>query len=193
MNVATPAAILLSAAILTPVGQAELARADRIARSSEMDRARFHAAYVFTPQDPTVERLEIITEFRRAVLAGEDRLRMGDHMFGLRVLEQAVKDWHDRVTIRVDLRFHPQNVLISVPDYRVIVGTGGNDLIQAIETKRTPTFGLLSQDQKSAPIVGATIEAVFSAAQFGRSMWPVRVVLNGEDVAATSVDFGNLQ
>jgi len=187
------AAMLVSAGILTPIGQAELALAENVARSSDAERARFHSAYVFSGPEPTVDRIEIVTVFRRAVLAGEERLRLGDHMFGIRVLDQAIKPWHDKVTIRAELRFHPQNVLVSVPQYTVVVGTGGRDLIEPLETTRAPAFALRTDKEKGTPIVGATIESAFPASAFGQSMWPVRLVLDGQDVASIGVDFGKLR
>jgi len=203
-----PAAALLLAGILTPIGQAELRRADAVARSSDAERQRFHAAYIFdhpssssTETLAVVERIEVVTEFRRAVMAGESRLRLGDHMFGLAVLEHAVAPWRGRLAIRADLKFHPQNVLISVPAYEIVLGTGGADLVEPIDTTRAPVYALLGKDEKGGPLAGATVEASFDAARLDGSAWPVRVREpapegaggHDRDVASVSVDFGRLQ
>jgi hypothetical protein len=54
-----------------------------VGRRPDAERARFHSRYEFRVGDPTVERIEVITEFRRVVLAVEERVRFGDHLFGM--------------------------------------------------------------------------------------------------------------
>jgi hypothetical protein len=53
---------------------ADITRAFAVANGSESRRASFHAAYVVDVADAVIEHLEVITEFRRFVLAAEDQL-----------------------------------------------------------------------------------------------------------------------
>src|SRR5919204_3007089 len=104
-------------AIQRDLGTQELQRAIKIGSGADADRARFHAAYIvpLRSADPQIERLEVLTEFRRVVIEAEDRLRKGDHMFGAGQASIAIRPWHDKVTLVLRLRFHPQNVLVAVP------------------------------------------------------------------------------
>src|SRR5436190_15254821 len=68
-------------ALVWPMTQAEMERALTTGRAFDAERARFHQPYVLAINDPTVERIEIITEFRRVVLFAEEQIRQGDHMF----------------------------------------------------------------------------------------------------------------
>src|SRR5258705_6574622 len=67
-------------ALILSLAAPDMERALSLARSSEAARARFHARYVVDVHAPaveyfTVEQLEIITEFRRLELIGEDHAR----------------------------------------------------------------------------------------------------------------------
>src|SRR5262249_45572011 len=85
--------------LLWPMTQAEMERALSIGRASDSERARFHQPYVVVLNDPTVDQIDVLTEFRRAVLFAEEQIRHGDHMFGLRQAEPALRPWHGKVTI----------------------------------------------------------------------------------------------
>src|SRR5204863_1182557 len=101
--------VALVAGLVWPMTQAGLEQALSIGRAPEAERARFHRSYVVAINDPTVEQIEIQTEFRRAVLFAEDRIRWGDHLFGVRQAEAALASWHGKLTIVARLRFHPMN------------------------------------------------------------------------------------
>src|SRR5262245_54254385 len=114
-------AVFLSA-LVWPMTQAELERALQIGRAFDSERARFHKPYVIVPNDPTVEQIEVVTEFRRAVLFAEEQIRRGDHMMvGIRQAEAALRPWHGKVTIVARLRFHPHNVFLASPPYDIAI------------------------------------------------------------------------
>ena len=94
------AGLALAIAILVSVTNSDLERALSIGRSSDRARTTFHSRYVVTLEGPTVEQIEVLTEFRRAVVVVEQRALAGDRMFGLGQLAAAVRPFHNQVTIR---------------------------------------------------------------------------------------------
>src|SRR3989449_7973571 len=94
-------------ALIWPMTQAEMERALSIGRAFDPERARFHQPYVITTTDPTVEQIEVVSEFRRVGMFAEDQIRHGDHMFGLRHTEAAMRSRHGKLKIVDLLQFHP--------------------------------------------------------------------------------------
>ena len=180
-------------ALVWPMTQAEVERALSIGRAFDAERARFHKPYVVALSDPTVEQIDVVTEFRRVVLFAEEQIRQGDHTFGARQAERAVTPWHGRVTIVARLRFHPLNTFIASPPYDIIVG---QPPIAAVDTRRIALYATSGAGPKPGtptPLSGAIVEADFDAAAVGQEWRPVRVVLEGKDVARTVVDFARPQ
>ena len=63
------------AALTEVLTERDIAYALTIANGSEPTRALFHAPYSVAIDDPAIEHLEVITEFRRFVLAAEEQLK----------------------------------------------------------------------------------------------------------------------
>jgi len=185
-------AIVAVLALVWPMTQAEMERALTIGRAFDAERARFHQPYVLGINDPTVERIEIITEFRRVVLFAEEQIRQGDHMFGIRQVEAAMRPWHGKVTIVARLRFHPLNTLLSAPPYEAGVG---DPPIAPLDVRRTSLYALASHRKPAAPtpLAGAVVESDFDAAAVGQSLRQIRIMLEGKEVVRTSIDFATLQ
>lgn len=184
-------------AVVPRLAAADVERALAIARGSASERARFHARYVFEPDAATVERIEVLTPFRRAELFGEDRLRTGDHLFGVRDAERAVASAQNTITIRARLRFNPLNVYVTVPPFDLVVGNPaeGGLRIRPLGAERRPIFAMPGGGRRRAaqPIMGAALEAVFDAEAIGQQTWPVGVWLKDEMVAAVAVRFGEIE
>ncbi|MGE5245173.1 MAG: hypothetical protein ACM3SQ_13165 [Betaproteobacteria bacterium] len=184
-------------AVIPRLSTEDIGRALAIARGPESGRARFHAQYVFDLDNATVERIEVLTPFRRAELFGEDRLRMGDHMFGVRDAQLDIASWQNTITIRSQLRFNPLNVYVTVPEFDVVVGdpAAGGLRVPPLRVSRTPIFAVGGRARKNAgqPIMGATIDAVFDAAAVGGQTWPVGVWLKDQMYAAVPVRFGEIE
>jgi hypothetical protein len=184
------AALLL--ALVWPMTQAETERALTIGRAFDEERARFHKPYVLAVSDPAVERIEIVTEFRRVVLFAEEQIRRGDHLFGVRQAEAAMRPWHGKVTLVAHVRFHPMNTFITPPRYEISLG---DPPLGAIDVRRAPVYGFASNQKPAAPapLTGAVVESDFDAADVGQSVRAIRLVLEGKEVAKTTVDFATLQ
>ena len=116
---------VLSARVERSIDTAAIQRALAVARSADAARATFHAPYIVHTGHALVTSLEVVTEYRRVVLAAEERRRFGDHLFGARDAEQMLRPWRDRVEIVGTLRFHPHNTYTRVPSYDLSVTSPG--------------------------------------------------------------------
>jgi hypothetical protein len=178
--------------LIWPMTQAETERALLIGRAFDEERARFHRPYVLAIGDPTVEQIEVVTEFRRVVLFAEEQIRRGDHMFGLRQAEAAMRPWHGKVTCVARLRFHPLNTFLASPPYEIVVG---DPPIPALDVRRTSLYANATNQKPVGPVplTGAVVESDFDAVAVGQSPRQIRVVLGGKEVVRTTLDFGTVQ
>jgi hypothetical protein len=181
-------------AIATALTDNDVERALKLAQAVEQKRAPFHAPYIVRVDDAVVEQVEVVTEFRRYVLSAEEQLRLGNWLFAhsLRDAREKLRPWRDRVSLVARLRFHPHNTLMTVPPYDITIG--GPDL-PPVNVIRTPIHALPSgrPGDFSAPLMGATIEAVFDARSVGQAARPVSVSLAARAVASVPIDFGRLE
>jgi hypothetical protein len=182
------------AAIAVALRDRDIERALKLAQTFDDARARFHAPYVLTVNDPTLERVEVVTEYRRYVLTTEEQLRQGRWLFAqsIKDAQEMLRPWRGRMAILARLRFHPQNTLSALPLYDVTLA--GPDL-RAVDVVRTPITALRSgrPGDLFAPLMGATIEAVFDAASVAQTVRPVRLSLDGQEVARITIDFAKLE
>jgi hypothetical protein len=190
------AALLLQSAaraIIVAPTRSDVERALKLAQARELQRAAFHKPYLLQPGHPELEQLEVITEYRRYVLAVEEQLRMGNWLFAQspRDAQEKLTPWRERLTLVARLRFHPQNVLIGIPPYEIRLG---NPDLAPLDLTRTPINALLSgrRGDFNAPLVGATLEAVFNSTTIGQAARPVILSLEGKPVVSVTVDFATL-
>lgn len=192
--------VVLAVALLAParatdlvLGPVELEHALTIGRASDAERARFHDRYLAALGDPTAERLEVVTEFRRVVLAAENRIRQGDRMFSARQANETNRPWRGKLTIALRLRFHPQNVLVRVPSYEVAIGQPS---LRALDVRRTPLYALQGSNQQpgvATALIGGLVESDFDAVEIGQTKRAIRVLLDGTELAHTTIDFARLE
>jgi len=182
----------LSAIILQPTAK-DVERALKLAQARDAPRAEFHKPYIVHPDHPLLEQLEVITEYRRYVMATEEQLRMGNWLFAQSAqrAQEKLASWRGRLTVAARLRFHPQNTLIGLPPYELAIA---NPDLAPLELTRTPINAMLSgrRNDLHAPLIGATLEAVFDAAVIGQTARPVILSLNGQPVASVIFDFSKL-
>jgi len=196
------AALLLAqapiAAVTEMMTDRDIARALNIANGSDASRALFHAPYSVAVDDPTVERLEIITEFRRFVLAAEDQLKAGNWMMGRggfdsrgRTLKDILRPLGGQVSIRARLRFHPQNNYVTLPAFDVLLG---EPTLLAINATRTPHITPATGEPGTRDVInGATIEMFYNAPTIHDRIMPVRLFSEGKELARVSVDFSRVE
>lgn len=163
--------LLALAGIQVDIDRPAIEEAGAIARDRRGNAAaRFHARYIDLPGGPKVARLEVITEFRRAVLFAEERVRQGDFTWTASTIERALGPYRGRLTIVVEVRLPPMNILARPPAYSAALSTraDGSDVevksggIRPIDTRTTPIFppGI---SEPGAPIQGARVELDFDA------------------------------
>jgi hypothetical protein len=181
------------AAIDVDFSEADIRRAVAVAISSDTVRERFHAQYILPIADPVVERIEIITELRRYVMASEEQLALGNWMLARggfdskgRTLKQLLEPWTGQVSIRVRVRFHPFHAFAAVPPIDILVGEPS---FIPLDVNRTPVE---TSGDAGRTLVGGEIEAAFNAPSFLDRTLPVRVMLEGKELLRTMVDFSVL-
>lgn len=181
-------------AIIVAPTPRDVERALKLAQAPEPQRAAFHKPYVLHLDHAELEQLDVITEYRRYVLAAEDQLRMGNWLFAqsVRDAQEKLKPWRERLTLVARLRFHPQNVLIGIPPYEIALR---NPDLAPLNLTRTPINALLSgrPGDFNAPLVGATLEAVFNSSTIGQTAGHAILSLEGKQVASVTIDFSTLQ
>lgn len=195
-------ALLLAQAPLTALIEAltdrDIAYALNIANGSEASRALFHAAYTIAIDDPTVEHLEAITEFRRFVLSAEEQSKEGNWMMARggfdakgRTLKDLLRAVGGQVSIRARLRFHPQNNYVTLPAFDILLG---EPTLLAINAIRTPHVAPATGEPGARDVItGATIEVFYNAPTIGDRMLPVRLRFEGKELARANVDFARVE
>lgn len=186
-NAATEPAAVVSGNPKVHIDQRTIERALALGRATDRERAQFHGRYVFPLRGLVVERVEVLTEFRRVVLASEEQVRFGNRQFGVRETLPLVQPWRGRVSIVAHVRFHPHNTYVEVPPYELSLGEG----IAPPETQRTPIFGTVSQGTRY--LQGAEVQATFDGAQLMQEPRTLVVRLAQEELAAVRIDFGSLE
>ena len=189
-------ALLLTAtpviALRINIDHADVERALTLARSTEAERARFHARYIQQVNSPFVERAEIISEFRRVVLMGEEQIARGDRAFAYSITRanDALHVFRRRVSIRAQVRFHPLNNYVSLPP--VTMALVGNDRA-LIGIKRDPVYGFSAKPGDAAPLMGAVVDASFEADALGQARREFVVLLDNKELGRFLFDFADVE
>jgi hypothetical protein len=171
----------------------EIDRALAIARGSDRERATFHAPYIVKVNDPFLESVEVVSEYRRMVLLAEDRGRKGDRAFGysLKLAQQALGPWHRRVSVIARLRFHPQNNYVDVPPADIVLIGAESARIGVL---RDPILSLPSGNpSEPMAVLGAVVEGSYDATGVGQTMREAVISLDGKQLGRVKFDFGLLQ
>lgn len=106
----------------------------------DAERARFHRPYRTEINVAPVDWIDIVTPFRRVMLEAEARTRNGGRLFGQRDAYEALGTTPNRVSVVIELTFHPMNTFVGVPPYEVTL-VRGSDPIAPLELERVPRFG----------------------------------------------------
>jgi len=190
--------LLLPFALVLSMSGAEIERAQQVARARDSERQQFHHRYVFDLHDDTVTQIEVVTEFRRLVLISEEQIFRGDWLFSRSVTaaEQPLAPFRGMVTIRAAVRFNPLNTFITPPACLLTMSADvpGRPPLE-LETQVTPQFSVPFKARTGkmvSSLVGATAEASVPTVQVGQISRVISVILDGKEVARTTVEFGKL-
>jgi len=166
----------------------------------DAERARFHAPYRLPVAQAPVDYIEVVTPFRRVVLAAEARARMGDRSFGQRQALEVLGTAPDEFDVWVELTFHPLNAYVGVPAYEVALAGAGRS-IPPRRIERIPRYGARVQGlplpvpspavprppRGSEPMLGATIVAGFDRRLIG-AVFDAVVSERGKMLARVRID-----
>ena len=173
----------------------DIERALIIGRGTETERQRFHAPYITTLNNSSVQRLEILTEFRRYVLYAEEKIKKGERLdaHSVRLATEAVAPWKNRVSVVAHMRFHPLNTYVDVP--QIEVALDGPRAAQAlIGVLKEPVLSLGSGvPGERLPVLGARADGVFDATLIGQTQRTSTVRVDGKEVASARLDFARVE
>jgi hypothetical protein len=129
----------------------------------------FNDRYVLAPTDPRLERMEIITEFRRVVLMGRERIAAGNFTWTAYEMTRLLEPFRGRLSILAHVRFPPQHVIVTVPDYTAILSSAppgpagdASDSMRTLDIRTSPYYAP-GFNNESSVMVGARVEADFDA------------------------------
>ena len=136
---------------------------------------------------PTVESIEIITEFRRMEMIAEAHAAAND-LFArggaIRDAEEALKPYRGQLSIVAHVQFGL--LTIGAPNVIIAVTGGPSPTPQAVDAKMK---GIYVGDS----LVGGDFEAIFRADSIGQTTRVVTVTSNGAQLQRVTVDFGALE
>jgi len=171
------------------------------------DRQRFHERYRIPVSRPPVDYLEVVTPYRRVVLAADQRAQIGDRSFGQRQAIQVLNDADGRFDVVVEFTFHPLNNFVGMPQFDVAFASGRLRILPA-SLDRQPRFGARVEGLPppipvaggqiaggaAQPMLGGTATAWFR----GEDIDPegaIELVVSeqGKELTRTRIDLGRLR
>ncbi|MEP6594169.1 MAG: hypothetical protein ABJC51_10775 [Acidobacteriota bacterium] len=201
------AAALAGVCALTPVAAvnvqlsaADTQRALRLAGAADGARAQFHAAYVLPIRDSMIQEIQVLTEFRRTVLAAEEARRRGDwavaqgaRSLGGQGVEETVKPWRGIVTLSATLQLDALHTFVAVPNCELMLG--GTPVVASAAQRTIPRSAVASPGRgaTTTSLVGGTIESDFKTEAVAQESRLIVVLCDGREAARQAIDFSRLE
>lgn len=174
------------------------------------ERTRYHDPYRVVVSRPPVDYVDVITPFRRVVLAAQGRAELGGRGFGQREAFEVLAAAPDELELRVELTFHPLNTYIGVPVFVVSVtpGPGATAAVPPRSVTAMPRFGarVAGMPQptpapagavlpgRSQPMLGGVVIARFDAGVLAIAATNTIVISEaGRELARVPVDLARLR
>jgi hypothetical protein len=171
------------------------------------DRARFHAPYRVVANQSPVDFVEVVTPFRRVVLAADQRAQVGDRSFGQRQALQLLTTADGQFDFIVEFTFHPLNTFIGMPEFDVGLWRGPLRVMpESID--RQPRYGARVEGLpppipipggqitggRSQPILGGAVTVRFKGSDIEPEGTQDLVVSDkGQELARVRIDLGPLR
>lgn len=191
------AAGVATGAISRRIDASHVDRAIALGRARDgASRQRFHDAYIVRIGGPVVERLEVVTEFRRVVLAAEERAGFGAAAFGQREADRLLRPFRDTISVVVHLRFPPQNTYRAMPDLGVVIYDRGPASVRLLprDTRPVPLYVDGQLAPPGSPLLGGTVEATFDARRLApHGVYLVGVSEQGRELRRIAIDLGRIE
>lgn len=134
----------------------------------------FNRGYELAAADP-LDRVEIITEFRRAVLLVRDKFNIGEFGMTERDLVRVMEPFEGQVAFTAEIRLHPLHTFPHPPAYEMYIATGPKTKpLAAAAMRRDPIFppGL----GIGSAFVGVRLEGTFKRADIEAAAEPMLTV-----------------
>jgi hypothetical protein len=159
----------------------------------------FNDRYVLAPSDSRFERIEVITEFRRAVLFGRERIEAGNHTWTAYGITRLLEPWRGKLSVVGQVRFPPQHVIVTVPDYTATLTPSAPpalgvepEAMRPLEVRSNPYFVTGIND--SSYMAGVNVELDFDARALDpNGRYFVTVYENRTRLGPVEVDLKNLR
>ncbi|HTM03290.1 MAG TPA: hypothetical protein VL173_07305 [Vicinamibacterales bacterium] len=171
------------------------------------DRTGFHAPYRILVAQGPVDFIDVVTPFRRVVLAADERAQLGDRSFGQQKGLDLLEAANGQFDFDVDLTFHPLNTFVGIPAYDVVMYRGTSRILPVM-VDRVPRYGARVDGLPSAgprpagpvlsrgsqPMLGGMLVARFAGESLDAT-GVMRVEILDEDsvLASVSIDLGRLR
>jgi hypothetical protein len=195
-----------AAAYEPTLGPPAIADAIRIGESRiERTRVLFHQPYRIRVGRAPVDSIDLVTPFRRLVIAVEEHMLQGGRSFRQQD-GQAVLAQHGAILdVIVGLTFHPHNAYVAVPSFEVVLARGAPQVpVPPVRIERVPQSGPRVQvGPTSSPypgpwdggaMLGGTVIASFDATRIDqRARYDVVVSERRQELARTTVDLASLR
>ena len=169
-------------------------------------RTAFHRPYRFVIGRPPLDSVDIVTPFRRVVIAAELRARAGDRRFGQRDGLAVAASHPGQLSVHAEFTFHPLNTYVLVPQYRMAWLTRRGGRIEPANTESAPRYGPRTGPEAlpvplagapgaatgirpggGQPMMGATVVSYFDARRLVGDLDPARRAVGDLDPAVELV------
>ena len=173
----------------------------------DADRARFHAPYRIPVNQAPVDYVDVVTPYRRVVLAADEQARFGNRSFGQRQALELLNAADGQFDFITELTFHPLNTFVTMPAYDVtLVRTGARIAPATID--RQPRFGArvdglppavpvtggLVPTRGAQPMLGGTVIVHFAGdAVDAAGAQDLVISEQGKELARVRIDLGRLR
>jgi hypothetical protein len=166
--------LLVLAVLVTQSRSDDLREAVTLGRTQdEALFASFDKSYALSASG-AIDRAEIITEFRRAVLIEREHVMHGDLTFGPDDLGKAMVSFQGLVTVAVQVRLPPHTAFVKEA-YDLYISTGPASASIAPRTlKREPVYP--PGGGPGSPVIAVRLEAPFPRADLEGAASPFLVV-----------------
>jgi hypothetical protein len=121
-----------------------------------------------------IERAEIITEFRRAVLVVRERADQGQYAVTERDLTLAMAPHRGKIAFTIHARLHPLHTYAKVPNYDLYISTGPRT--PPISTKDLERIPMYAIGPPGGPLVGVRLEATFERDDIAAAKAPTLIL-----------------
>jgi hypothetical protein len=137
----------------------EALRLSRTRRPADLDS--FNSRYIVVPGGPGQPKVEVITEFRRAVLLGLEQADLGNYTWSPTNLARAVAKYEGLTSVRAEVWLSPVHLYVGTPSYRMDLYDARHRIVMIVEEKRDPVFSAIAGAGETSSMTGVTLETVY--------------------------------